>query len=155
MVLICAGRGEHITRNQATMGNIYRFHKPYYQGSVRAVLRLGIKLDKTANCTDTDRCNEHRWGLFNSYSSVSQQLECFLNPVSLHIHPAKSPFEAFGARERERAAVLNAGLGNHLSVTCKCMNQTCYCRLRVGVGARVDTSCTSQPHGSQLCTTVF
>lgn len=57
--------------------------------------------------------------------------------------------------ERERAAVLNAGLGNHLSVTCKCMNQTCYCRLRVGVGARVDTSCTSQPHGSQLCTTVF
>lgn len=48
MVLICAGRGEHITRNQATMGNIYMFHKPYYQSSVRAVLRLGIKLDKTA-----------------------------------------------------------------------------------------------------------
>lgn len=153
MVIICAGRGEHITRNQATMGKIYMFHKPYYQSSVRAVWRLGMKLDKTANCTDTDRCNEHRWRLFNSYSSVAQQLECFLNPVSLHIHPAKSPFEVFG--ERERAAVLNAGLGNHLSVTCKCMNQTCYCRLRVGVGARVDTSCTSQPHGSQLCTTVF
>lgn len=137
MVLMCVGRGEHITHHQPTMAKIYTFHQPSSQSSVWAAISWASNRIKNAH---SKQCNNHRWRLFHSYFSVAQQLECFLNTVFLHIHPAKSPLEA-----------LNAGLGNHLSITLKSMNQTCW--LGICVGARFDTSCPLQPHGLQLCTT--